>query len=183
MQNLTKFTVQRDDDEYEISLGWDNGAFVEGHIEFNISALKRNIETREEIEPLSATVAIVPNPGHDPESDEVPSPFLQIVVRNEIIGHEETINVPLSTLFEESQVVDLIPAYMFSGDPFTGCLIRSGISTTVAQIIDCKNETAGILPWFWDRVRQLGKCLLVSIPDMSAKMVRKSVRCILRFGF
>lgn len=183
MPNLTKFTVQRGDYEYELSLGWDDGAFVEGDIKFDISALKKNIETREEIESLSASVAVVPNPDHDPDSGEVPSPFVQIVVRHEMTGQEETINYPLSALFEESQIVDLIPAFMFSGEPFTGCLIRSGISTTVAQIIGCKNETAGVLPWFWDRVSQLGQCLLVSIPDMSANMVRKSVRCILRLGF
>ena len=183
MQNLTKFTVQRGDEEYELSLGWDDGAFVEGRIKFDISALKRNIETREEIEPLSATVAVIPNPDHDPDSDEVPSPFVQIVIKNEITGQEETINYPLNALFEESQIVDLIPAYLFGGDPITGCLIRSGISTTVGQIIGCKNETAGVLPWFWNRVRELGKCLLISIPDMTAKMARKSVRCILRFGF
>lgn len=183
MRNITKFSIQQDQDEYELTLGWDDGAFVEGNIKFDIVALKRNLETKEEIEALSATLAIVPNPDHDPDSEEDPSPYAQIVLRNDATGEEKTVHYPLNMLFEESQIIDLIPAYLFGGDPITGCLIRSGLSATVVQTIDCKNKTAGILPWFWNRMHQLGRCLLMSVPDMSANMARKSARCILRLGF
>ncbi len=181
MPKLMKFTVNNPPDEYELSLGWDDGAFVEGNIKFDVSALKRNIESQEESDQFSATVAIVPKPDQD--CDENTDPYVQLVLKNEATGQGQTFNYPLKDLFEESQIIDLIPAYLFAGDPFTGCLIRSGLSTTVAQVIICKNETAGVLPWFFNRLQKLGKCLLTSIPDMTSKMARRSVRCIYNFGF
>jgi len=49
----------------------------------------------------------------------------------------------LKEYFHESEILDRIPGIVFGGDPILGCLVRSGLSTSVGQIISYKNETAG----------------------------------------
>ena len=183
MENLSKVTVKRGNDEYELSLAWDDAAFVEGQIKFGVRAIKRDIETREEKEPVSATVSIIPHPEFNPEEEAPPGPLLEIIVKNEKTGEEETIRYPLEEIFDKAQVIDLIPSYLFGGDPIIGCLIRSGLSSSIAEIISCKNKTAGIIPWFMRRMQALGKCLVHAAPDIASNMAKKSIKCILRFGF
>lgn len=183
MQKISKFTFQKGNDEYVLSLGWDDDALVEGDISFSISALKRDIESGEEFEPISASVSIVNAPDYDPEIGGEPIPYIRVVVENNTTGEKEIIHYSLQNLFEEFEIIDQIPAYIFGGDPITGCLIRSGISASIVQIISCKNNTAGIVPWFARRLRYLGKCLLHSIPDMSMSMIKKSFKCLRKFGF
>lgn len=167
MQNLMKTVVQRGQYEYELSLSWDDDAFVEGSISFNVSVLQRDTNGNEIKK--DATVSI--------EHDENEQPILKISD-----GGELDVNYPLGELFDESQIIDLIPAWFFGGDPITGCLMRAGLSTSVGQIIECKKETSGV-PWFIERCRAIGNILLSSIPDMSSKMARRAMRCIMRLGF
>lgn len=171
MATLTKLMVQRGPHDYELALEWNDGALVEGSISFGVKATRRNRENpKEEPIEVSATVALVENKDGQPE----------LVIS---FGNAGAIaRFPLRDLVEESQIIDLIPAWIFGGDLIVGCMIRSGLSTTVAQVIECKNSTSGV-PWFVERCRHLGGCLRDAIPDMSSKMFRRAIRCVLRVGF
>ena len=66
-------------------------------------------------------------------------------------------------------------------DPFTGYLLRAGLSTTIAQTIQCKNATAEV-PWFKSRARAIGSCFRQHLPKMGANMSARVARCIFRAG-
>ncbi len=169
MTQLTKISYQKEPFEYELKIGWDDEAFVDGSIAFTVCASKRNIETQKTMDNIEAIVSI--------EKDENNQPILTISDNSEL-----NVTYPLKDLFEESQIIDLIPAAFFGGEPFTGCLIRSGLSTSIAQIIESKNETSGI-PWYIERCKAIGSTFISALPDMSGKMARKALRCMIRMGF
>jgi hypothetical protein len=144
---------------------------VQGHISFGVKATKRDRDNPNEVPvEVSATVSLVQN------SDEQP----ELVIS---FGNAEAIvRFQLRDLIEESQIIDFIPAWVFGGDLIVGCIIRSGLSTIVAHVTECKNSMSGV-PWFFDRCRHVGGCLRDAISDMSSKMFRRAIRCALRVGF
>lgn len=170
MLKISKFSVKDERYEYELSLSWDDKAFIEGKVSFGIDVVRSSLENRDDKISLDATVSI--------EANEKEQAILIIKARGEAVAE-----YPLRDLFYESQVIDMIPAWVFGGgEPITGCLLRAGLSVSIAQILSCKNQTAGV-EWYSARMRQIGACLLRAIPDMTASAARKAVNCILRFGF
>jgi len=98
----------------------------------------------------------------------------------EIVGGGERLQSP--HLIDAEQVLDWIPAWCFTGDPITGCLVRAGLSALIGQTLDCKKSTAE-LPWFKPRMKALGQCMVHHIPDMGVTAAARAARCVMRFGF
>jgi len=176
MSRLIKLGFERDEFGYELELNWDDEAFAEtATIAFEIAASRHylNDATATKLEVLSVSVSIEPTKNEPP--------FL--IIR---AGGEEVVKVSLEPILNESQILDMIPAsaysLIFGGDPITGCLIRSGLSTTIGQIIECKNETAGGLKWFRPRMSAIGHCLREHVPAMGARMASRALKCVFTFG-
>lgn len=170
MPKISRFSARDERYEYELSLSWDDKAFIDGNVSFRIDVVRRSLENRDDIMALDATVSIAAN--------KEGQPLLIIKAQGKQVAEYK-----LRDLFDESQVIDMIPAWVYgAGEPITGCLLRSGLSVSVAQILSCRNQTAGV-EWYLARMREIGACLLRAIPDMTASAARKAITCILRFGF
>jgi predicted transcriptional regulator len=144
--------------------------YADGEFKLSVVANRfdsENDDIGENGEPLEVGISI---------KDEKDGPMLIISIQD-----EDTIDYPLVELYEEALIIDRIPAALFTGDPFTGCLIRSGLSATIGQIIDCKNQTAGF-EWYLNRTREIGKCLYSDLPDMTSKMAFRATKCIMTLG-
>ena len=169
MANISKFSIKDTHYEYELSLGWDIEAFLSGNVSFDIDVARRSLENVDEEITLHATVSIELR-------DKQPMLIIE-AQGNEIVSY------PLREIFDESQIIDMIPGWVFGGgEPITGCLLRAGLSASITQIIACKKQTAGI-DWFWERMKEIGRCLINALPDIAASAARKAITCIIKFGF
>ena len=170
MANISKFSFEGSGYRYETSLEWNDKAFMDGSISFNVTASRELLNDPESREDISVSVSI--------EQDDHERAVLVLRHGEEILGAP----IAIEDIFDETSIIDMIPGFVFGGgDPIAGCLIKSGISTSVAQIINCKNLTSDF-NWFFERTRAMGKCLLSRIPHMTAKMAYRSTRCILTAG-
>src|SRR5262245_12065570 len=123
------------ENEFTLELSWDDAAAVGGELSFEIVASHSIVDKPESRRSLSASVAL--------RRDKVGAPVLEIKVGG--IKIEKN----LDELFDETQaeevvkeVIDAIPSMVFgAGEPIIGCLIRSGLSVIVSQVIHCKNLT------------------------------------------
>lgn len=162
---------------FELSLNLDDAAMAEGSLRMNAQ-----VATWPEDEPgkrdlVTAEVEVRP--------DDDGRPIVTVKLAGSLSGteHERVIfERPLADLIDAEQVLDAIPAWAFGGDLIVGCLVRSGLSALVGQLLDCKKDTAE-LPWYWDRMRALCRCLLRHVPDMSRTAALRAGKCIWRFGF
>ena len=80
------------------------------------------------------------------------------------------------------QAIEKVHASFIAVDPVTGCLIRAGLSTSVGQIIKCKDETTTV-EWTADRVRAIGGCLRENIPNMLLRAAFRAAACVFKAGF
>ncbi len=155
----------------ELNIKWDDAAFADGSISFEITATARNAKDLGWGGGLSSSVSV--------ELNEQQEPILKLSLLND---ESSTITISLKPLLEHSTVLERIPAPFFGGHPLVGCLIRSGLSAVIGQILECKGETAGT-GWDWSRMSAIGRCIRDHIPDLAARAAFRSVRCIARFGF
>src|SRR5207247_5543107 len=107
-------------------------------------------------------------------------------VLNIKIADQELFSLPLAHLFDEESVVgralESVHSAAYGGDPVLGCLIRSGCSATVGQIISCKNDTTGV-EWVRRRLMAIGRGLRSDLPDIGLKATLRAARCVFSFGF
>ncbi len=177
--NLGELTIRFKDNLYTIGLDWDDGTFEEGKaIVIRVVATSAPVENPKERRELEATISV--ESGHDDPDLSHPG---VLVVR---IGKEEIFRRPLSELFGEEStvgtVLEFIPAHLFGGDPVIGCLVRSGITATVGQIVSCKNATSEA-KWYRPRLSAMGKCLKAGAGSMLLKTGARALRCVARAGF
>lgn len=94
----------------------------------------------------------------------------------------DVLRKPLSDLIEVDQVLDWIPAWAYTGEPIIGCMVRSGLSALVGELIGCRRSTSE-LPWYAPRMKALGRCMLEHVPEMTKTAGLRAAKCIWRFGF
>ena len=178
MPDIVGFRVERPPNRYGLDLSWNDAAFVDGTTEFAINVSRVNMGNDEDRHEVSARVSI--EPGENEESAAV----LKIVV----IYQDQEIewSTPLDLYFSEdevvAQVIEMVPTMFLGGDPITGCLIRSGLSATIGQLLTCKNHTVDER-WLWPRSRAISRCLRNHGPDIAATAIGRALRCTLRAGF
>jgi len=172
MPDFTTITFRRGDIEYGLSLGLEEEQLSEGIIDFKIRAFRRGREPGQEFVVVSHITI---------EEDEEKGALLKIA-----IGDEDVFTLPLAEVFDEESVIgralESVHATVFGGDLLIGCLVRSGCSATIGEIISCKNDTAAI-PWFRRRAVAMGKCLRQHIPEILMKTMFRATRCVLQAGF
>ena len=113
------------------------------------------------------------------------TPTIEVIITGTAPGMEgkrSVLRKPLADLIDSEQVIDAIPAWVFTGDPILGCLVRSGLSAIVGQTIQCKKSSADS-HWYWPRMQALGRCMLLHVPEMTGTAAIRSAKCVFRFGF
>lgn len=163
--------------KFELSLNFDEKALVDG--DFSISAKVRTwpVTNPKDVQSAWAEVTI--------KQDDEGRPILSVTLRGDVAdwkGRQVIFEKPLWDLIDAEQVLDWIPAWCFTGDPITGCMVRAGLSALIGQTLDCKKSTAE-LPWFKPRMKALGQCMVHHIPDMGVTAAARAARCVMRFGF
>lgn len=167
MPKIAGISVRRDNRDYRLSIAWDDDAFVEGNIKFDLEVGVQDVEGRHYDIRGSASASIEQSAGGES----------CLVVR---IGEKECFNAPLHAIFGETTVVDQIPGQLFGfGDPVIGCLLRAGIAATCGQIIECKDRTAGY-EWIWDRLKAIGKCLRDNSGKLAGRALLRAGWCLLK---
>lgn len=171
MPQLAKLILSDEEGyEYELSLAWDDSHYMEKSIKFDVQCRRRHINEKAWLQPVSVSVSI--------ESDEEHGAALVIE------SIEKRLYFPLSDLIGESDILDQIPAHLFGGETIVGCLIRSGLSTSVAQIIECKNATRDVgLEWFRPRAIAIFGCMREKMPEMAGTFSMRSFKCVMLGGF
>ena len=177
MKEIIAHTVEHQGRKYELSLNFDEVGLVDGKFNVSTQVVTWPIEKPEDKTYLSAELSI--------QQDDDGRPILRVVLIGNIAGidgRQAVLEKPLSELLDVQQVLDWIPAWAFTGDPISGCLVRSGLSALVGQILDCKKGTSE-LHWYLPRMKALGRCMLEHIPEMGATAARRAAVCVWRFGF
>lgn len=173
MQKVSKVGFKYREYEYGFELGWDEDGLMEGEVKFELKATRRHADEDEVFE-IPAEVSLY---------EEGESAYIKVSLPT-IEGFEDKI-IPVSELFEgESEAerfLESIPA-LLAGDPILGCLIRSGLSSTIGAILSCKNKTSEILWGHGRRLLAIGRCLRVSIPDFVIKTTIRALKCMSTFG-
>jgi hypothetical protein len=165
--SLTKLRFDHDGRRYELDLNWDDAAFADGELKFDVTARAGNKDLGLFDQEHSVSVIVT-------LADARP------VFTVQADGHE-VFTLPLDNLVDEAEVLERIPSHLFGGDPMIGCLIRSGVSAFVGQLIHCKNNTSG--DGWRERLRAIGACLRANIPGMTGRAAFRAARCMLRAGF
>ena len=168
MARMTTLRFRRGDREYVLDLHWDNDAFVDGRIAFEIVAGWYPPGESDIREAVSANVRLEPKEDED---------SVDLVV--EIAG-KEVFRDSLAEIFGEESVLGRIPGAAFGlGDPLLGCFVRAGISATVGQILGCKERTVSA-EWLWDRLRAIGRCLKENGIRIASRVFLRTGACIVR---
>jgi len=167
---ITTFSYSYGKNRYNLSFAWDDKALEDGVIAFPITAWITSSDGSEKIgDPLSAKVGVDQNTG-----------MLFIDVK------KRRFEIPLKDVFHEDtvvgQAIEKVHASFIGVDPVTGCLIRAGLSTSVGQIIKCKDETA-TEKWTLERVHAIGGCLKKNIPKMLMRTAFRAAACVFKAGF
>lgn len=171
MPRLSKIRFEQGPVAYELEIDWNDAAFVERNMEIAVRARRIDVgaEGRVSDTPeLTATLSVVPGENG-----------AAVMLR---VGDKEVWRQDLSELFDESQVLDAIPAVLFTGEPITGCLLRSGLSAVAGQLVTCKNETAGA-PWVRPRLYAISRCMRSNVPGMTGRAALRAALCIGKAGF
>ena len=169
MSRLYKVGFERDGETYELAIAWDDAAFADGVVAIDVTASRAKSEHPEDRDELNVTTAV--------ETDGEERPILAIKFQGETVA-----SIPLDELFDESQLIDRIPSFVFGGDPMLGCLVRSGLSASIGQIISCRNETAGV-EWVRPRMSEIARCVRGNVPNLCATAAFRAARCSLSLGF
>ena len=163
--------------KYELSLDLDDAAMVQGHYKVSATAQTWHVDTPTIKHSVTAEVAIF--------QDDDETPTIEVIITGTAPGMEgkrSVLRKPLADLIDSEQVIDAIPAWVFTGDPILGCLVRSGLSAIVGQTIQCKKSSADS-HWYWPRMQALGRCMLLHVPEMTGTAAIRSAKCVFRFGF
>lgn len=161
---------------YELSLHFDDGAMAEGAYALTAKVVREDANPPFRRMEISATATI--------QEDEHGRPVLEVKLAGDLDGREGDVTIyskPLAELIDMEQVVDSIPAWVF-GDPITGCLLRSGLSAIIGQTLECKKSTAES-HWYWPRMRDLCRCMVRHVPEMTLTAATRAAKCVWRFGF
>lgn len=163
MARVTGISFRRDSTQYSLDLSWDEDAFVDGIISIAAEVSVRDLDNDKSEIKTTGTVSL------EPVDDG--SPILVIKVDD-----ERVFEGPLTEIIGEETVFDHIPRELFL-EPITGCLLRAGLSAGIAQILDCKDRTAGI-DWVLPRMKVIGRCLADNGMKMAARAAVKAGCCI-----
>jgi len=165
MTRITGISVRQDGLEYSLSLLWDDEAFVEGAIKFDLETRIGDVDGDGSEIKGTASVLI--------ETHDADEPHLVVM-----IGDKRAFDAPISSIIGETTVIDSIPRELFGlGDPVVGCLLRAGIAATVGQIIECKDKTAGH-EWTLPRLKAIGRCLVESGAKLAGRALLRAGFCI-----
>lgn len=164
MPQLMKLSFERPPYIYEVELGWDADAYVDNEIALEVRGSRQSIEGEPDRYELAVSVAV--------------NTERQLVIRAEPFGE---VSIALSELFGAHQIIDRIPSVFFAGEPIVGCLVRSGLSASISQIIECNNETAGI-DWYRPRIKAIAHCLRENVANIGIKMAGRAIRCVAFLG-
>lgn len=168
MTNLWRIAHQQDDTEYNLAISWDDESFVEGQPTIQLEVTVRRGD--EDPRSVNAELVFVKNGDED-------GPNLSLRIQG-----TEIVSLPLADLLDETQIIDRIPGWVFGGDLFTGCLIRSGLSSIIGQVIRCKKATRD-LPWYSHRVRAIGTCLKQNLGRIGYRTTLRAAKCMISVGF
>ena len=171
MPNLKTVTYESNGSRYELALSWDDEALMEGEVTFEISAAQWPVKQPNRRHEVMASVSVM----RDEEHRAI------LVVK---IGEYTAPAILLADLYGDTwieETLEQIPAWAIPADPITACLIRSGVSTTVAQVIECKNESKAA-SWFRKRARAIGRCLKSNTISMGMKIAFRCGICIAKAG-
>lgn len=164
MPEMLRFSRRVGDSIYELAVTWDAESFEDGTPRIAVSGSVAPASHPEDAISLFAAVTLEGGDERPPD----------LVVR---IQDREVLRVPLENLVDES-IIDQIPGALFgAGDPVVGCLVRAGLSTAVAQVLQCRRQTEGE-SWYRPRIRAIGRCIRRSAGSMAIGMVTRAVRCI-----
>jgi hypothetical protein len=170
MAEIWRITHRRGEIEYELAISWDDDSFRDGTPAIHVAVTVRRGDEYKEAEALEADLAILNNDDGGPD--------LALSSKG-----REIFRMPLADLFDKSQVIDRIPAWLYGGgDLLTGCLLRAGLSSVVGQVIRCKNATRD-LAWYRPRIRAMGGCLRENIGRIGSRTALRAGKCVLSAGF
>jgi len=172
MPNLKTVQFEANSSQYELALSWDDEALMEGEITLELSAAQWPAGAPTERRETRASVSV----QRDDEERAI------LVVK---IGEYSLPPVLLADLYGDTWIehsIEKVPGWAIPADPITVCLVRSGVSTTVAQVIECKNESDGAA-WFRARAGAIGRCMRFNVARMGLKMAFRCGRCIAKAGF
>ena len=172
MPDLKTVQFEANGNQYELALSWDDEALMDGKINLELLATQWPTGAPTMRREMRASVSV--------QRDDKERAIL--VVK---IGEYALPPVLLADLYGDTWIehaIEKVPAWASPVDPITVCLVRSGVSTTVAQVIECKNESNDA-SWFRARARAIGQCLRSNVARMGMKMAFRCGRCIARAGF
>lgn len=159
---------------YNFVLEWDGRDFEQGYLNFKIiiDSWRTNPEGgHKDLESFTFEVVVEPV-GNEQK------PHLKVKFKD-----VDIVDVPFDDVFSEDEIIEMIPEWVYgAGEPVTGCLIRSGLSVTIGQVIKCKNQTTD-KSWFLERAKSLGKCLKQSFPEMCTRLAFRVTKCMFKVGF
>lgn len=180
------------DQEYQIELSLNDAAIMKNNLEIAVAGRYREIRENQWKEEIFIVRLV---------SEEK---LIQVIFHDEIVG---TINLNnlgdfLTETFDELETpeawteieglfldnggeliesaIQRIPAF----DPVFGCLLKSGLSTAIGQLIECHSETRA-LSMERPRQRILGilRCLGVNSLAMAGKFTFRTLKCAAMGGW
>jgi hypothetical protein len=173
MAEVFSKNYSNDDYEYRYTVEWDEVAFgEEENLGFSFK-VERKPFGADDSEYVAIEASI--------ETKKTDAGMVAVIS----VGGEQIAEVNLEAFFPTSSAAELfveaIPAHFFGGDPFIGCLIRSGLASVLGQIIECRNMTTDREGFFY-RARALAGCVAEHSKDIGIKIGKRTVACALRFG-
>jgi len=175
----TKFAG--DSNSYSFGLEWDDSKFEEGEIEYTIS-IKRESLLAEGKEIYQVKVSLKRDENNSDDDPSPPRLIVDYLKNTEFV--KELVNIRFDEDFVSEKVVEEAIKSISESlwGPVIGCLIGSGLGVTIDQLLECRNNTRDIKPWFWLRMKRLGNCLKHSFPGMCIKLAYHAVECMIGRG-
>ncbi len=178
--------------EYQIDLSLNDAAIMDNNLEIEVVGRYRHNHIEQWNEEVF-TVRLVPA-----------NRLINVIYHNEIIGTISLINLDegLNEVFDEldgpsawnalhefflenggefiGDVIQRIPAF----DPVFGCLLKSGLSTAIGQLIECHSKTRAMeIELLRQKVLAMLRCLGVNSFAMAGKFTFRALRCAAMGGW
>ncbi|KDM93377.1 hypothetical protein [Photobacterium galatheae] len=150
--------------EYEFQIRWNNENLINGEAEFILKAIKS---------PEGGTVEAIVKIILMEES--------VCIVIDLLTEHGwATKFIPITELFQgESQAeqfIENMPPLIF-GDPILGCLMRSGLSALIGEILSCKDNTSEV-DMLHERLLAICRCLRAKSNTITIKITLRAMKCM-----
>lgn len=186
MPRITSHKLSKDGIDYEFELGFDDAALMDDAIVFDIVARRHDpqsdqrhevpAQVKVDLTEMVATVSIEgTNIGRIRLADlNIPAEWAGDEAWSAIEGAWEGIGDHLSV----DQVIQNVPV----PDPIFGCILKSGISTTVGQTLRCRNEAIQTEEWR-PYIRQILRCLSRNGTSMFLTALSRTFFCMATLGF